>query len=109
MSPLSGGESCWNHALDREADRKQSRRLGGLHRRRTSATDMIDTPIMLSTVSAIITYLQEAAQDLRRCDSGVARARAQIHLASVVMKAVELDTIERRLTALEARYSTTGQ
>jgi hypothetical protein len=72
-----------------------------------AAAALSEGAVVLGTVSAILSYLEQAARDLRCCDLGVARARTQIYLAAIAMKAVELADIERRIAALEGRSAST--
>jgi hypothetical protein len=107
MPPLQTSAYCYGHDPEHAVDRDQSRRRGGLRRRRTGSTIATGGgTIALRNTGEVLGYLERTAADLSRSDAGVAKARAEVYLASTALKAIEVFELERRLIALEMQHST---
>lgn len=93
---------CFAHDPERAEDAAEARRLGGLRRRREgTVTVAYDLP-GLNSVADIRRVLDILVADALGLDSGIARLRVLIAVATAATRLLETGELEARLSALEA-------
>jgi len=93
---------CFAHDPERAEDAAEARRLGGLRRRREgTVTVAYDLP-GLNSVADIRRVLDIVVADALGLDSGIARLRVLIAVATAATRLLETGELEARLSALEA-------
>jgi hypothetical protein len=104
---LRSSPYCLSHDPARLDDMAQSRRLGGLRRRRhpTPATGVVHN---VATVDGLIDLLGTACQITLGCDASLAQAKTLGQLVLVGLKAQELALLSDRVSALEQASATTA-
>jgi hypothetical protein len=101
MRPLAGSDWCWNHSEAHAAQRDAARRLGG-QRGSRRATGPVPDGLTLRDVPSIQAVFEQALRDCLALDNSVQRARTVGYLGSLALQALEVGSIEERLSALEA-------
>ena len=93
---------CFAHDPDRAEEALEARRLGGLRRRREGTTTVAYDLPGLDTVEGIRRVLDIVVVDALGLDSGIARLRVLIAVATAASRLLETGELEARITALEA-------
>ncbi len=100
-APLHESDFCFVHAPEHAEEMAESRRLGGLRRRRektvATAYDLGD----LDTLADVRRVIVIAVLDALGLENSVARSRTLAYLAMVALKALEAGEMEERLRAVE--------
>lgn len=104
--PLQDNNFCRMHSPEHADEVAESRRLGGLRRRREVAVTGAYEVGDLGSIGGIRRVLEIAFLDTLGLENSVARSRALAYLASVALKALEVGEQEHRIEALEAAVST---
>lgn len=103
MPRLHGEAYCWAHSPQRERERAEARKRGGLARAAAGAE-----PVPLETVADVQALLALAAGDVAALPPSIARARTVAYIAGTALKMLELSAIEARIAHLEQRLSSEG-
>ena len=98
---LSEGEYCLMHSPEHAEDVAESRRLGGLRRRREVAVSGAYEFVGLGSVSDIRRLLEVAVIDTLGLENSISRARTLAYLATTAIKLLEVGEIKARIEALE--------
>ena len=101
MHPLQNSEFCWAHSPDRKKDVQETRRLGGLQRKRESTISGAYQFESLNSVEGIRRIVLIAVLDALSMDNSMSRARTLAYLAQVALRMLEVGEIEERVAALE--------
>lgn len=100
----TGRPYCFMHDPERAADRNKAQARGGrakLGRRLQGAAEL--GGLDLDTPSAALAVVGAALRDLAGLENSVARGRAILYGAGLILKAYEQAELEARLTELEKR------
>ena len=90
------------HSPEHAEDVAESRRLGGLRRRREVAVAGAYDFAGLQTVADIRRLLEVAVLDTLGLENSIARARTLAYMATSAIKLLEVGELEQRLASLEA-------
>jgi hypothetical protein len=101
-APLRDGPYCLWHDPDHSEEVAESRRLGGLRRRRERTVAGAYALDGLHTVDQVRRLLEIAVLDLLGLENSVARARALASLALALLKTFEVGELQERLAAVES-------
>jgi hypothetical protein len=99
---LRGKAVCYWHDPDKAEEAAESRRIGGLHRRKAKSVATIYDFAGLRTVESAQRLLETAAIETLALENSIARNRALISAAAGAGKLIEAGDLEERLTAVEA-------
>ncbi len=99
---LRDSEFCLMHSPEHAEDVAESRRLGGLRRRREVAVAGAYDFAGLQTVADIRRLLEVAVLDTLGLENSIARARTLAYMATSAIKLLEVGELEQRLASLEA-------
>ncbi len=99
---LSDEPYCYMHHPDRALAAAESRRLGGLHRRREGTLAAVYGVEELGSIAGYQRLLQVAAYETLALDNSVARNRTLVAVVTAGAKLLETGELEERLAALEA-------
>ena len=99
--PLKDGDHCLMHSPEHAEEVAESRRLGGLRRRREVAVSGAYEFEGLESVSDIRRLLEVAVFDTLGLENSIARSRTLAYLAMTAIKLLEAGEFEQRLDALE--------
>lgn len=101
-SALRGEEYCLFHSPDHEQEAAETRRLGGLRRRKEKTLAGAYDLEGLRSVPDIQRLLEIAALDALALENSVARSRTLAYLGISALKCLEVGELEERLGMLEA-------
>src|SRR3989344_6187898 len=98
-----GSNFCFFHNPEMKDDKDRAVKKGGLaFKQRKQAK--LKRPISVKTVKDILLLLEEVINDLRTEDALThQRANSIAYISSVMLKAIETNQFEERITALENR------
>jgi len=99
---LKDSDYCLMHSPEHAEDVAESRRLGGLRRRREVAVSGAYDFVGLQTVGDIRRLLEVAVLDTLGLENSISRARTLAYLATTAIKLLEVGELEQRLASLEA-------
>jgi hypothetical protein len=99
---VTGSDYCFHHDPARAAERRQARSKGGRarHGRRVGPVGQAE-PVKLDDLTDIAALLRRTINDTLRLENSIQRARTIGYLAGHLVKALEMSTLEARITALE--------
>ena len=99
---ISGSHYCFHHDPAQASQRRQARRKGGRarHGRHVGPVGQAE-PVTLDTMDDVATLLQQTINDTLKLENSLQRARTIGYLAGLVLKALEMSTLEQRVAALE--------
>lgn len=98
---LRGKALCYWHDPDKAEEAAESRRIGGLHRRKAKSVATIYDFSGLRTVESAQRLLETAAIETLALENSIARNRALISAASGAGKLIEAGDLEERVALLE--------
>ena len=101
-SALRGEDFCLFHSPDHEEEAAETRRLGGLRRRKEKTLAGAYELEGLRSVPAVQRLLEIATLDTLGLENSVARNRTLAYLSQTALKALEVGELEERLALLEA-------
>jgi hypothetical protein len=99
---LRGKVLCYWHDPDKAEEAAESRRIGGLHRRKAKSIATIYDFAGLRTVESAQRLLETAAIETLALENSIARNRTLISAAAGAGKLIEAGDLDARLTAVEA-------
>ena len=99
---LRGKVLCYWHDPDKAEEAAESRRIGGLHRRKARSVATIYDFSGLRTVESAQRLLETAAIETLALENSIARNRTLISAAAGAGKLIEAGDLDARLTAVEA-------
>ena len=99
---LRGKSVCYWHDPDKAEEAAESRRIGGLHRRKAKSVATIYDFSGLRTVESAQRLLETAAIETLALENSIARNRALISAAAGAGKLIEAGDLAERLAAVEA-------
>jgi hypothetical protein len=99
---LSGSDYCFHHDPARAAERRQARRKGGRarHGRAIGPTGQ-PQPVALESMADVAALLQVTINDALRLENSLHRARTIGYLAGLLIKALDIATLEARVAQIE--------
>lgn len=100
--PLKEGDCCLMHSPEHAQEVAESRRLGGLRRRREVTVSGAYDFGGLDSVTNIRRLIEIAVLDTLGLENSVARSRTLAYLAQVALKSLETGELESRINMLEA-------
>ena len=100
--PRRGGDFCFWHDPEHEADAKEAQRLGGLRRKREGTILGAYDFDGLNSVAQLRRILEIAVIDAIALENSVQRVRAIIAGVQAGAKLLEVGELEERLEAVEA-------
>ncbi len=100
--PLLDRECCFVHDPEHAEEMAETRRLGGLRRRKEKAVQGAYDVGDLEDVGGVRRLIQIAVLDTLSLENSIARSRTLAYLSQVALKALETGELEDRLNALEA-------
>ena len=100
-APLREGEFCLMHSPERVKEVQESRRLGGLRRRRESTISSAYQFDSLNSVEGIRRIVEVAVLDTLAMENSIARSRTLAYLAQVALHTLEVGDLETRIATLE--------
>jgi hypothetical protein len=106
---LRGKTLCYWHEPDKAEEAAESRRIGGLHRRKAKSVATIYDFSGLRTVESAQRLLETAAIETLALENSIARNRTLISAAAGAGKLIEAGDLETRLTAVEAAVGSRSQ
>lgn len=95
-----GSDLCFAHDPSLEKQRREARLRGGRNRRRRTVR-FEEVDLSLNSIADVIDLLRRSLQATLQLETSLAQARTVAYLASVVLRAMEVTHIERRLGELE--------
>jgi hypothetical protein len=101
-SALRGEEYCLFHSPSHEQEAAETRRLGGLRRRKEKTLAGAYDLEGLRSVPDIQRLLEIAALDALALENSVARSRALAYLGISALRCIEVGEIDERLGVLES-------
>lgn len=105
---LRGKTVCYWHDPDKAEEAAESRRIGGLHRRKAKSVATIYDFSGLRTVESAQRLLETAAIETLALENSIARNRTLISAAAGAGKLIEAGDLDARLTAVEAAVGSKG-
>jgi hypothetical protein len=99
---LRGKTVCYWHDPDKAEEAAESRRIGGLHRRKAKSVATIYDFSGLRTVESAQRLLETAAIETLALENSIARNRTLISAAAGAGKLIEAGDLDARLSAVEA-------
>jgi hypothetical protein len=99
---LRGKAVCYWHDPDKAEEAAESRRIGGLHRRKAKSVATICDFSGLRTVESAQRLLETAAIETLALENSIQRNRTLISAASGAGKLIEAGDLDARLSAVEA-------
>jgi hypothetical protein len=105
---LRGKSVCYWHDPDKAEEAAESRRIGGLHRRKAKSVATIYDFSGLRTVESAQRLLETAAIETLALENSIQRNRTLISAASGAGKLIEAGDLDARLTAVEAAVGSKG-
>jgi len=99
---LRGKTICYWHDPDKAEEAAESRRIGGLHRRKAKSVATIYDFSGLRTIESAQRLLETAAIETLALENSIARNRALISAAAGAGKLIEAGDLADRLSAVEA-------
>ena len=99
---LRGKTICYWHDPDKAEEAAESRRIGGLHRRKARSVATIYDFSGLRTIESAQRLLETAAIETLALENSIARNRALISAAAGAGKLIEAGDLADRLSAVEA-------
>src|ERR1035437_4795989 len=106
---LRGKTVCYWHDPDKAEEAAESRRIGGLHRRKAKSVATIYDFSGLRTVESAQRLLETAAIETLALENSIQRNRTLISAASGAGKLIEAGDLDARLTAVEAAVGSKAQ
>ncbi len=100
-APLTGSDHCRMHSPDHAQEVQESRRLGGLRRRREVTVQGAYDLGKLDRVDGLQRVIEIAILDTLGLENSVARARTLGYLVGVGLKALEVGELEERMAVME--------
>jgi len=101
-TPLIDEPFCFWHAPQTAEEAAESRRLGGLHRRKKKSVAAIYGFAGLRTISDSQTLLETAAIETLAIENSINRNRTLATFVATAAKLIELGELADRVAALEA-------
>jgi hypothetical protein len=99
---LAGSDYCYQHDPDRAVERREARSRGGRARHGRHLVRQPDPdPIRLDSLADIVILLQRTIDDTVHLENSIQRARTIGYLASLLIKAWEVASLEQRIFAIE--------
>jgi hypothetical protein len=105
---LRGKSVCYWHDPDKAEEAAESRRIGGLHRRKAKSVATIYDFSGLRTVESAQRLLETAAIETLALENSIQRNRTLISAAAGAGKLIEAGDLDARLTAVEAAVGSKG-
>ena len=99
---LRGKALCYWHDPDKAEEAAESRRIGGLHRRKAKSVATIYDFAGLRSIESAQRLLETAAIETLALENSIPRNRTLISAAAGAGKLIEAGDMEARLTAVEA-------
>jgi len=99
--PLHDSKYCLMHSPEHAKEVQESRRLGGLRRKREVAVSGAYDFEGLETVSGIRRLIEVAVLDTLGMENSLARSRTLGYLAQVALRTLEVGELEERIEVLE--------
>jgi hypothetical protein len=99
---LRGKALCYWHDPDKAEEAAESRRIGGLHRRKAKSVATIYDFSGLRTIEGAQRLLETAAIETLALENSIQRNRTLISAAAGAGKLIEAGDLETRLSAVEA-------
>jgi hypothetical protein len=103
--PLHDSDFCRMHSPEHAKEVQESRRLGGLRRKKEVTLSGAYDLEPLSTVAGILRLIEIATLDTLSLENGVNRNRLLAYLALVALRTLEVGDQEQRMRALEQSVS----
>ena len=100
-APLKDGEFCLMHSPERIHEVQESRRLGGLRRKRESTISNAYQFKSLNNINGIRRVVEVAILDTLAMENSIPRNRTLATLVQVALHTLEVGDIEARIAALE--------
>jgi len=100
-APLKDGEFCLMHSPERIKEVQESRRLGGLRRKRESTISNAYQFKSINSVNGIRRIVEVAILDTLAMENSIPRNRTLAALTQVALHTLEVGDIEDRIKALE--------
>ena len=101
-SALRGESFCLFHSPDHEEEAAETRRMGGLRRRKEKTLAGAYELEGLRSVSGIQRLLEIATLDALSLENSVSRSRTLAYLAQTALRCLEVGELEDRVALLEA-------
>jgi hypothetical protein len=100
---LASSDYCFHHDPARAVERRQARRKGGRarHGRHIGPVGQAP-PVALDTMADVAALLQRTINDTLQLENSIHRARTVGYLAGLLIKALDITTLEQRITELES-------
>jgi len=99
---LTGSDYCYHHDPRRAAERSQARRKGGRARHgRTLGPVGVAPTFPLDTMADVTALLQHTINQALQLENSIARARTLGYLAGLLIKALDIASLEERVLLLE--------
>ena len=99
---VAGSDYCFHHDPARAKQRQEARSKGGhaRHGRHIGPVGHSD-PVALDTMADVATLLNHVINDTLQLENSLQRARTIGYLAGLILKALEMSTLEQRVAAVE--------
>jgi hypothetical protein len=98
----TGSDYCYHHDPRHAARRRQARRKGGRARHGRSVGPVGAAPTFsLDTMTGVTALLQHAIDQTLQLENSLQRARTLGYLAGLLIKALDIATLEERVLLLE--------
>src|SRR5450759_4130419 len=106
---MRGQNHCSLHDPDKAEEAAESRRIGGLHRRKARSVASIYDFSGLRTIEGAQRLLETAAIETLALENSIQRNRTLISAAAGAGKLIEAGDLETRLSAVEAAVGSKAQ
>ena len=100
---VAGSSSCFFHDPAKAAERTAARKAGG-HRNKAAVLPPSTPDAMLEDAGDVARIIGETINQVRRGEVDARIANAIGYLSGVLLRALEADELEERLTALEEKH-----
>jgi len=100
-APLHDSEFCLMHSPEHAQEVQESRRLGGLRRKREATLSGAYDFEALDTVAGIRRIVEVAVLDTLGMENSISRNRTLAYLAQIALRTLEVGDLEERIIALE--------
>jgi hypothetical protein len=105
---MTGLPHCFFHDSERAAERHAAQRAGGMRNKATALSP--DTPdIQLKAVADVVVLLGKTLNEVRRGQLDPRLSNSVGYLSGILLRALEMDGLERRISDLEAAIKSQSQ
>jgi len=98
---VTGSEFCWWHCPELASERATARSKGGKGRHKRLLAGDDEPPEPVTSMSTLLALLNRQIGDAYKLEPSLSRVRAITQLAGVLVRVLEFDSLEQRMSRIE--------